>query len=78
MTLWCDDDACSYRREHGYRYQVVYATESLAAFVEACGLGVVFVNWIKRVRCSVCGSAKTRFVLSGHKTPAERRQREED
>jgi hypothetical protein len=28
--LWCDDDACSYLREHGYRYQVIYRIEGIA------------------------------------------------
>jgi hypothetical protein len=77
LTLWCDDDVCSYRREHGYRYQITYTTENLAAFAEAYGSGEIFIDWIKRLRCSVCGSAQAKFVLSGHKTPAER-WREED
>lgn len=46
---------------------MIYATENLAAFAEAHGPGVIFIEWQKRLRCSVCGSAKTKFVLSGHK-----------
>ena len=67
----------AYLREHGRRYQIIYTTDDLAAFVVTYGPGVIFIEWQMRRRCSVCGSAKTKFVLSGHKTPAER-WREED
>ena len=68
LTVWCDDD-CACRGENGHRYQVIYRTEDLAVFAETYGHGVIFIEWKDRLRCSVCGSAKTKFVLSGHKTP---------
>jgi formate dehydrogenase maturation protein FdhE len=51
---------------------VIYTTENLAAFAEAYGPGVIFLDWKEQLRCSVCGSAKVQFVLSRHKTPGER------
>lgn len=72
LTLSCDDDDCAYRRENGHRYQVIYTTEDLAAFAKTYGSGVIFGEWQKRLL-----GLRQRdgpFVLSGHKTPGERRR----
>lgn len=42
LTLWCDADACSRLRAHGYRYQVIYTTKNLAAIAETYGPAVIF------------------------------------
>ena len=66
ITVWCNNRACGYWRQHGHSTAPFFTAADLALYAEKYGAAITFIDFRTRLRCRHCGSGDVSTIVDTH------------